>query len=243
MPKPNYLAAFKKNSVMADPDAAPVYKPYSSLDQTMLDFLAGQGDLGALEALAEKAYGADKGPESDAAAAAMFRKGAEGGNQEAMFMLSGCYYQGTGVDQDYDQYFYWTKQAADAGSWKAARNLATAYFRGPERYHGHGPAQNDEKALEWSIRTAELQEEYWRYYTQPGFSAFKDETDNLVDEYSKTVELIAKHYQAGKGTQQSYTQAVAWLKRGNALIEAASGKTYAYFDSGIAALSALLEEQ
>ncbi len=234
---PKYLPVFQQASVLDGPDAAPTCQPYNKLDQTLLELLASQGDLCALEELAERMYNEKK---NDTVAVALFQKGAEAGNQDAMFMLANCYFRGIGVDESNELYFQWLQKAAEGGSWMAARNMATAFFYGRERYDGAGFDQSDAKALEWSVHAADLIEYCWRQYTQPGFSAFKDIADDLVDQYAAVCETIAKHYQSGKGTEKNYAEAIAWLKKGNEIVLAASGSTYPYFDSGIRALSAQL---
>lgn len=235
--KPNFFSAFKHTSLTSD---AVTYQPYYKLDQTMVEFLCNQGDMGAMEEIAESYYSSED-PAILKKAVELFKLGAEKGNQDAMFMMANCYFEGNGVPQSYEDYFAWLQKAADNGSWMAARNMATAYFRGKDHYEGFGFDQDHGKALEWSITAAELILCNWEYFTQPNFEDFGDTTDELVDNYAKLAETIARHYQFGKGVEQSTEMAIQWLEKGNDLVVRATGCTWSYFDGIIEKLKATMK--
>lgn len=233
--KPNVIAAYRHEDPAGKEKA--IFQPYSSLDKNFLEFLAAQGDLGAMEEVAECCYYGD-GREPDLPKArTLLERGAEAGNQDAMFILAESYRTGTGVKQSYEDYFVWLEKAANAGSWQAAKNMATAYFHGKERYDGFGFDQDDSKALEWSIKAAELTHYIWHVYAQPDFQGFDEMKDGLVDQFASSVDVIARHYQTGRGVEKDRKKAIEWLKRGNQLVrEATGGRSYDYFDARIEAL-------
>lgn len=65
-----------------------------------------------------------------AAAVEYFRKAAEQGNAEAMAYLGCCYFQGTGVEENEEQAFYWNLKGAGMDNRRAMENL--------EYMAGHG---------------------------------------------------------------------------------------------------------
>lgn len=58
------------------------------------------------------------------------KKLAEAGDMAAQSRLSGWYFRGDGVPQDYKESFKWTLKAAEQGDQRAQYGVATAYFTG-----------------------------------------------------------------------------------------------------------------
>lgn len=76
-------------------------------------------------------------------------KAANKGKAEAQEELSGCYYYGKGVEQDYELAIYWAKKAAEQGQAEAQARLGYCYFTGT------GVAQDYKQAFYWHQKAAE----------------------------------------------------------------------------------------
>lgn len=63
-------------------------------------------------------------------AAALFRKAAEQGNDEAMFRLAGLYFHGRGVSKDLPEAARWLSKSANLGNSKAQTELGLMYANG-----------------------------------------------------------------------------------------------------------------
>ncbi len=74
---------------------------------------------------------------------------AEEGNSTAMFYLSDCYKNGWGVEQDFEQEFYWSKKGAELGDIGCMIVLANCYFS------GEGTMQDYKESLAWNLKAAE----------------------------------------------------------------------------------------
>ena len=74
---------------------------------------------------------------------------ANAGDISACAYLGKMYYEGTGVEQNYNEAFKWYQKAADNGVTGAYIWLGVMY------YNGQGVAQNYEKAFLWSKKAAE----------------------------------------------------------------------------------------
>ena len=59
------------------------------------------------------------------------------------------YYNGAGVEQDYEKAAEWIEKAAEQGNVKAQKTLGDFYL------YGVGVEQDEEKAIEWYNRAAE----------------------------------------------------------------------------------------
>lgn len=74
---------------------------------------------------------------------------ADGGNKFAQFSLGSLYFEGAGVEKDYDTSAAWFKKAAEQGYAPAQFNLGNAYK------HGNGVPQDDALAADWWRKAAE----------------------------------------------------------------------------------------
>ncbi|WP_227546274.1 tetratricopeptide repeat protein [Moraxella catarrhalis] len=70
-----------------------------------------------------------------------YQKAAELGHVEAMYNLAVAYFQGDGVQQNYQKAHAWYQKAADMGHASAKYNLGSMYF------YGQGVAANQSHAL------------------------------------------------------------------------------------------------
>lgn len=74
---------------------------------------------------------------------------ADGGNKFAQFSLGSLYFEGAGVEKDYDTSATWFKKAAEQGYAPAQFNLGNAYK------HGNGVPKDDVQAADWWRKAAE----------------------------------------------------------------------------------------
>ena len=74
---------------------------------------------------------------------------ADGGNKFAQFSLGSLYFEGAGVEKNYDESAKWFRLAAEQGYAPAQFNLGNAYK------HGQGVEQDDAKAATWWRKAAE----------------------------------------------------------------------------------------
>jgi len=74
---------------------------------------------------------------------------ADGGNKFAQFSLGSLYFEGAGVEKNYDESAKWFQMAAEQGYAPAQFNLGNAYK------HGQGVEQDDAKAADWWRKAAE----------------------------------------------------------------------------------------
>ena len=77
------------------------------------------------------------------------RKAAEKGDANAQFELGYCYYNGTGVAQDYEQAVGLFRKAAEQGNVDAQLNLGFCYLA------GLGVTNDDTQAIYWYRKAAE----------------------------------------------------------------------------------------
>ena len=74
---------------------------------------------------------------------------ADAGNKFAQFSLGSLYFEGAGVEKNYDDSAKWFRLAAEQGYAPAQFNLGNAYK------HGQGIGQDDAKAAQWWRKAAE----------------------------------------------------------------------------------------
>ena len=77
-----------------------------------------------------------------------YRAAANRGDKVAQHNLGACYYNGTGVVQDYKQAVYWFKKAAEQGVKESQFCLGECY------YYGEGVAQDYKQAVYWWTKAA-----------------------------------------------------------------------------------------
>ena len=140
-----------------------------------------------------------------------YKKAAEQGVASSMFELGMCYYEGRGVEKDYEMAAYWLEKAVKAGSWGARSRLEEVerlleksfelkdpeklYIRGRKYFFGDSVERNLEKAFRL-------------YYKAAGKGHLPSQC------------ALAKCYQFGHGIKKDETEAFIWF-------EAAAVKGYA----------------
>ena len=77
------------------------------------------------------------------------QQSAENGRAGAQTALGVCYYDGRGVEQNYEEAVKWYRKAAEQGTAAAQNNLGLCYR------NGRGVEQNDEEAVKWYRKAAE----------------------------------------------------------------------------------------
>ena len=158
---------------------------------------------------------------------------AEEGNATAMFYLLDCYKNGWGVEQDFEQAFYWSKKGADLGDVGCMIALSNCYF------NGEGTEQDYQKSLEWDLRAAEkgspagmlnaavCYEEGLGVEADPeqAFNLYKEcaeaDPDNIPSHYRDDAEEcrnlgmynLARCYVSGTGTEKDVSKAFEWMHR------------------------------
>ena len=80
---------------------------------------------------------------------AFLKASAEEGNTQAILLLADCCRNGWGMDQDYDQLFYWSRRGAELGDTTCMVLLANCY------HNGEGTEKNPEEAYAWDLKAAE----------------------------------------------------------------------------------------
>ena len=78
-----------------------------------------------------------------------YLKAAVQGNAKAQFNLANKYYEGKGVEQNFEEAFKWYKKAAEQGHSQAQFNLGCMYGR------GEGVKKNYSKANQWIQKAAQ----------------------------------------------------------------------------------------
>ena len=157
-----------------------------------------------------------------------YRKAADQGSVNSMYMLGRIYYLGHGVAKDLKQAAYWYEKAAEKGYMDAQKDIADMYA------DGEGVSEDHVKAVKWYTLAAEQGEFFSQnrlisYYTK-GTDISRDYTKAAywcakvseyvieADEKSALVYniLIASaqcqlgyFYENGLGVPQNYEQAVA----------------------------------
>jgi TPR repeat protein len=117
---------------------------------TAMNWLRSSADAGHTQAQVMLAYILDKA-EDNAQAFELYTQAAEKGDPEGQAGLADMYAAGEGVEQDYGKAVHWYTRAAESGSLRAIRTLATAYLDG-----GLDLEPDREKAIEWLNRGASL---------------------------------------------------------------------------------------
>ena len=65
------------------------------------------------------------------------KENAEKGDDEAQFQLGWCYYDGRGIEKNYEKAFEWFQKSADQNNSKGQYNLAVCYEEGKEIGRAH----------------------------------------------------------------------------------------------------------
>lgn len=208
-----------------------VYRPYSVLPMHELEEHAAQDEVGALLELGERYYlglGVEKDP---IVAYPYLVKAADGGAQDAKYLLAEYYRTGTAVEQDQEKYLLWLSDAAMGGSWMAMINLAAAY------HNGDGVVPDDVQAFRWTIQAEKAIRAYWDWYERPDFLDFGEVKQRLLQAYLQTTMQISEHYAQGMGVERDLKRGVYWLERGKRFAtQATKQQSVPVMDEAICAL-------
>ena len=116
-----------------------------------------------------------------------YKQAAEKGDINAQADLGQCYLDGAGVEKDIGNAILWYDKAAKQGHMEAQIQywsvLGVCYY-----YGVHGVDQDDNKAFELLMKSAELEDTYSQY-------------------------LIGIMYEYGKGVKKNYEKAIKWLEK------------------------------
>ncbi len=208
-----------------------VYRPYSVLPLDKLEEHAAHDEIGALLELGERYY-FGLGVEKDAVKAYPYLvKAADGGAQDAKYMLAECYRTGTAVEQDQEKYLLWLSDAAMGGSWMAMVNLAAAY------HNGDGVVPDDAQAFSWTIQAEKAIRAYWDWYERPDFLDFGEIKQRLLSAYLQVAMQLSEHYAQGMGVKRDLKRGIYWLERGKRFAVAATKQqSVPVMDNAITAL-------
>jgi len=177
------------------------------------------------DAIVKQADKAESNVDDDAKAKEAFEAAlaaAEAGDADAAFKVGGYYYQGMGVEQNYEEALEWFRKSSELGSSRATYNVGVFYEQGV------GVEQNYEEALVWYRKAAEMGDvdaafNIGVYYYQ-GMGVEQNYEEALVW-YRKAAEMgnadaafnIAVCYSRGLGAEQSYEDALEWFRKSSEL--------------------------
>lgn len=215
-----------------------VYRPYAVLKMAQLEEHAAKGAVGALQELGERYY-FGLGVEKDVAKAYTYLlQAAEGGSQDAEYLVAECYRTGTAVAQDQEKYLEWLSAAATHGSWMAMLNLSAAY------HNGDGMAQNDAQSFSWTLQAEKSIRFYWDYYSRPDFLDFGEMKQRLLSAYLQAAKQLSEHYAEGVGVECDLKRAIYWLERGKRFaVNATKQQNVPPMDDAIFALRKRMKEE
>lgn len=184
----------QSNAVPAQ-SAVPVAK-LSSSEIHQLKTKAEAGDAAAQLTLAEAYEGGNGVPQSNAQAAAWYRKAAEQGNATAQNNLGVMYHEGRGVEKSEEEAVNWYRKGARQENAAAMFNLGTAY------YNGDGIAIDDAAAYAWFLlaKGAGSQPAVGAAERQRKASSFQEVQvfEKIGDMYRKGDELPANNAESAK---------------------------------------------
>jgi len=166
------------------------------------------------------------------------QKSAEGGNFQALFMLSYCYEMGYGVENDDSIALELIKSAAEGGHVQAQNRLAICYSKGQL-----GLSKDEKQAIVWYEKAAE--QNYPAAQYNLGIKYFKGcgvEKDNTksVYWYLRAAEKgsadaqfnLGVCYDVGEGVSSDIETAVKWYEN-----SASQGNTNAQYNLGVCYLN------
>lgn len=143
---------------------------------------------------------------------------AQTGDPQAMFELAIAYITGDGVEPNPEQYFHWTKRAAEADEPKAMFNLALAY------HDGTGTPPDSTQFFNWTKRAAEAGDldamfqlaliYFGGTVAPPDPAQFFYWTKQAADKGDpKAMFNLALAYLKGAGTEADPTQYFYWIQQ------------------------------
>jgi TPR repeat protein len=214
-----YLSWQKRESSLRS--AASTYETYSSLELQDLRLEAESGNPAALEELGERyLFGLDHLKPDPDQAEALFRQAADQGDPDALNMLAELHMTQQYGKLDYEAYFSYLQQAAEAGCWKAMFNLACAYYKGSEAYEGHGFQVDKKQALHWSTRCAfSTMQLLTFYFSHTCSDNFQDYMQGVYALFVQSVCVSARQLIRGDGVEKNVPMAKSMLTDAQGLYE------------------------
>lgn len=161
-------------------------------------------------------------------AMACFQKAAEKGNAEAEYNIAVLYFDGLGVEEDYETSAEWLKKSAEKDYPEAQNMLAVMY------YGGVGVPQDYEKAAKWAKKAAAYDMTDAQYVLASLYADGK----GVPQDFNKAAELLLKvekkggdlakktqgalflMYLEGLGVPQSDDKAVEMLRKAGGITKA-----------------------
>ncbi|MGZ8907775.1 MAG: hypothetical protein ACXW1U_18885 [Methylobacter sp.] len=134
--------------------------------------------------------------------------------------LGWMYFDGCGVEEDYEQAVFWYRKAAEQGNTNAQYKLGNAYFHG---WHGW-VEQNDELAAFWFRKAAEQDNASAQHYLGCIYGSgegVEQDSEQAAFWYRKAAEqghtcalaCLGWSYAFAEGVEQDDEQAVFWLHK------------------------------
>lgn len=147
------------------------------------------------------------------------KKYAAEGDATAQNNLGVMYYNGEGVDQDYQQAFNWYKKAADQDFAEAQYNLSQLYLdrKGANQNYTQDEAKQAPQQTKAGALSQLLLEEQL-YLDQKGANQKYTQAKNLLEKAAKQDFAAAQNqlgsmYENGEGVRQDYAQAKKWFSK------------------------------
>lgn len=161
------------------------------------------------------------------------KKAIEAGRTEAMISYGALFYNGRGVEQDFDEAIHWYKQAADRGNPDAVSYMGYMY------YYGRGNLDvNMELAYQYFSKTAMLGVPnayykcgdmffYGKYVAKDPFTAYRlysqcyemVQFDQPMDCYPDVCRRLGTCYHKGIGTEKDLKKAEEFLAEARRLFQ------------------------
>ncbi|MDY6379927.1 MAG: caspase family protein [Bacteroidales bacterium] len=149
---------------------------------------------------------------------AVLLQNAQQGDTAAQNTVGDRYRKGKGVEQNYEQAFYWYQKAAEQGSARSMHYIAYMYDE------GMGVPQDKVQAFQWYKKAAELGVADAQYWTAAMYEVGTGVEQNIEQAfywYKKGAEQgeqwcqyrVGLFYEKGKGVPQNYAQAVYWYRK------------------------------
>ncbi len=140
------------------------------------------------------------------------------GNAEAQCNLGNCYYNGTGVEQDFKEAVKWYQKSAEQGNAEAQNCLGDCY------YHGKGVEQDYKEAVKWYRKSAEQKNAkaqcnlgdcycYGEGIEQDLKEAVKWWIKSAEQKNAEAQYKLGNCYYYGKGVEQNFGKAVKWYQK------------------------------
>ena len=149
---------------------------------------------------------------------AVLLQNAQQGDTAAQNKVGYMYVKGKGVEQNYEQAFYWYRKAAEQGSARSMYYIAYMYDE------GKGVSQDKVQAFQWYKKAAELGDADSQYWTAAMYETGTGVEQNIEQAfywYKKGAEQgdqwcqyrVGLFYANGKGVLQDYAQAFYWYRK------------------------------